>query len=96
MRSVKTTCENRVVEDYQLLDDAQEGFRRHRSIARARDLGVSVLKSDGIGKDIDCPLDFGPYLLASQDRGMTRSFLDQINIAERFGVEDAPAPVRLF
>ena len=45
---------------------------------------------------VDCPLDFGPYLLASQDRGMTRSFVDQINIAERFGVEDAPAPVRLF
>lgn len=74
----------------------EDSFRRHRSAARARDLGVSVLKSDGIGKDIDCPLDFGPYLLASQDRGMTRSFLDQINIAERFGVEDAPAPVRLF
>ena len=44
---------------------------QHR--AGARDLGVSVLKSDGISKDIDCPLDFGPYLLASQDRGMTRS-----------------------
>jgi len=73
----------------------EESFRQHRRAARQRHLGCSVLKSDGIGRDIDCPSDFGPNLLASDDLGLTGSFLDQINIAERFGMTDAPAPMRL-
>ena len=73
-----------------------ESFRAHRNLARERRLGCSVLKSNGIGKDIDCPLDFGPYLISSEGLGLTGSFLDEVNIAERFGIDDAPAPVRLF
>jgi 2-phospho-L-lactate guanylyltransferase len=74
----------------------EESFRAHRDLARQRDLSCSVLKSNGIGKDIDCSLDFGPYLMSSEDLGRTGAFLDEINIAERFGIDDAPAPVRLF
>jgi 2-phospho-L-lactate guanylyltransferase len=73
-----------------------ESFRAHRDTCRRRQLGCSVLKSDGIGKDIDRPLDFGPYLISSTNIGLTGSFLDDLNIAERLGVHDAAAPVRLF
>jgi 2-phospho-L-lactate guanylyltransferase len=76
----------------------EESFGKHRRAARERDLGCSVLRSDGIGRDIDGPLDFDHYLLdllGSRDFGLTGSFLEQIKIAERFGVKDAPVPVRL-
>jgi 2-phospho-L-lactate guanylyltransferase len=74
----------------------EDSFKSHRDLARQRRLGCSVLKSDGIGKDIDCPLDFGPCLISPKNLGLTGSFLDELNIAERFGVNDAPAPLRLF
>jgi len=73
----------------------EDSFRVHRNLARQRQLGCSVLKSNEIGNDIDCPLDFRPYLLSSDDLGLTGSFLDEVSIAGRFGVDDAPAPVRL-
>jgi len=74
----------------------EDSFRAHRSLARQRNLGCSVLKSNGIGMDIDCSLDFAPYLTSSENLGLTGSFLDEVNISERFGIDDAPAPVRLF
>jgi 2-phospho-L-lactate guanylyltransferase len=82
----------------------EESFSAHRSLARQLQLGCSVLKSDRIGKDIDAArigkdidsaLDFAPYLLSSDDLGLTGSFLEKLNISERFGIDDAPAPLRL-
>jgi 2-phospho-L-lactate guanylyltransferase len=72
-----------------------ESFLAHRQACRDRHLACSVLMSEGIGKDIDCPLDIGPYL-SSENPGSTGAFLDQLNIAARFGIDDAPAPLRLF
>jgi 2-phospho-L-lactate guanylyltransferase len=73
----------------------EESFRLHRELARRRRLGCSVLKSDQIGTDIDGPLDLASYLMSPGNRGLTGSFLDEINIAERFGTDNAPAPLRL-
>lgn len=73
-----------------------ESFLAHREACRDRRLACSVLMSEGIGKDIDCPLDVGPYLIRSENPGSTGRFLDQLNIAARFGIDDVPAPVRLF
>lgn len=74
----------------------EESFRAHRALARQRQLSCSVFKSHGIGKDIDCPIDFGPYLISSQNLGTTGSLLDELKIAERFCSDDHPVPVRLF
>lgn len=74
----------------------QESFRLHRELARQRRLGCSVLKSRGIGQDIDCAQDFERYLHSSENRKLTGSLLDELHIAERLGIEDAPVPVRLF
>lgn len=73
-----------------------ESFLAHRKVCRDRSLACSVLMSDGIGKDIDYPLDFGPYLIGSGNLGSTGVFLDQLNIAARFSIDDAPVPSRLF
>lgn len=73
-----------------------ESFLAHRKACRDRHLACSVLKSDGIGKDIDRPLDFGPYLIGSENLGLTGVVLDQLNIAARFGINDTPARLRLF
>lgn len=69
-------------------------FRAHCDLARERRLDCSVLRSEGIGRDIDRPPDFEPYLSSPSPLGLTGSFLAEVNIAKRFYVEDAPAPVR--
>lgn len=73
-----------------------ESFLAHRKVCQDRHLACSVLMSDEIGKDIDCPLDFGRYPISSENLGSTGVFLDQLNIAARFGIGGVPAPLRLF
>jgi 2-phospho-L-lactate/phosphoenolpyruvate guanylyltransferase len=73
----------------------EESFAAHRNLARKNRLVCSVLKSDGIGADIDCPYDFESCLKSPRDAGLTASLLDEFNIAARLGVRPAPAPLRL-
>jgi 2-phospho-L-lactate/phosphoenolpyruvate guanylyltransferase len=73
----------------------EESFAAHRDLARKHRLVCSVLKSDAIGRDIDCPDDFGPCLKSLRDAGLTGSLLDEFNIAARLRASHAPAPLRL-
>jgi hypothetical protein len=66
-----------------------------RDVLQNLKMTSALLKSDRIGKDIDSALDFAPYLLSSDDLGLTGSFLEKLDISERFGIDDAPAPLRL-
>jgi 2-phospho-L-lactate/phosphoenolpyruvate guanylyltransferase len=74
----------------------QESFKLHRGLARERGLGCSVLRSRGIGLDIDCPQDLERYLQSSENIGLTGSLLDELDIAERLGIKETPVPMRLF
>jgi 2-phospho-L-lactate/phosphoenolpyruvate guanylyltransferase len=74
----------------------EDSFGFHRAFARQRSLCCGVFRSEGIGRDIDRAADFGPHLMSSGDLGLTSSLLRDLDLADRFGINDAPAPVRLF
>jgi 2-phospho-L-lactate/phosphoenolpyruvate guanylyltransferase len=74
----------------------EDSFGSHRALVRQRSLCCGILRSEGIGRDIDRAADFGPYLISSGDIGLTSSLLKEFDLAERFGINDAPAPLRLF
>ena len=73
----------------------EDSFDLHRSVARQRSLCCGVLRSEGIGRDIDRVTDLGPYLRSPADAGLTSSLLRELDLAGRFGINDAPAPMRL-
>jgi 2-phospho-L-lactate/phosphoenolpyruvate guanylyltransferase len=73
----------------------EESFAAHRHLARKNRLGCSVLKSEAIGRDIDCPDDFEPCLKSPRDAGLTGPLLDEFNIAARLRASHAPAALRL-
>ena len=73
-----------------------DSFRSHRAVAREKSLRCGVLRSEGVGRDIDTASDFGPYLISPNGLGATSSLLREFDLADRFGINEAPVPLRLF
>jgi 2-phospho-L-lactate/phosphoenolpyruvate guanylyltransferase len=73
----------------------ENSFALHRAVAHERHLCCGVLRSAGIGRDIDRITDFGPYLTSTADTGCTSALIKELGLAERCGAKAAPVPSRL-
>jgi 2-phospho-L-lactate/phosphoenolpyruvate guanylyltransferase len=74
----------------------EDSFAMHREAARKQGLRCGVLRSAGIGRDIDRIADFGPYLTSPAGTGHTSALVKELDLAERLSAKAAPAPLRLF
>lgn len=68
-------------------------FARHHALARAAGLGCSIVRSESLGRDIDCPRDLVPWT-GSEKFSLTGALLAELKLADRSGVTAFPVSKR--
>jgi 2-phospho-L-lactate guanylyltransferase len=70
-----------------------DSFARHQALARDAGLGCGIVRSEGLGRDIDYPRDLVPCT-ASKKFSLTAVLLSEFKLADRPGVTAFPVPKR--
>lgn len=70
-----------------------DSFARHQALARDAGLGCSVIRSEGLGCDIDCPGDLAPWT-GSKKFSLTATLLAEFRLADRAAVTAFPVSKR--
>ena len=70
-----------------------DSFARHQALARDAGLGCSIVRSEGLGRDIDCPRDLVPWT-GSKKLSLTAALLAELKLADRPGVTAFPVSKR--
>jgi 2-phospho-L-lactate guanylyltransferase len=68
-------------------------FARHQALARDRGVGCGIVRSEGLGCDIDCPNDLALWT-GSKKLSLTAALLAEFKVAERLGIAALPVPER--
>lgn len=68
-------------------------FARHQALARDNGVSCGIVRTDGLGHDIDCPVDLvAPS--GSKKFSLTAALLAEFNVAERLNVAARPVSER--
>ena len=59
-----------------------DSFARHQALAHEAGLGCGVVRSEGLGRDIDCPEDLAPWA-GSKKFSLTAALLAEFKLADR-------------
>lgn len=70
-----------------------DSFARHQALARDAGLGCGIVRSEGLGRDIDCPGDLVPWT-GSKKFSLTAALLAEFRLADRPGVIAFPVSKR--
>lgn len=70
-----------------------DSFARHQALARDCGLGCGIVRTDGLGRDIDCPNDLIPWS-GSKKFSLTAALLAEFNVAERLCIAALPVSER--
>jgi 2-phospho-L-lactate/phosphoenolpyruvate guanylyltransferase len=70
-----------------------DSFARHQALARSAGLGCGIVRSEGLGRDIDCPGDLVPWT-GSKKFSLTAALLAEFNLTNRPGVMAFPVSKR--
>lgn len=62
-----------------------DSFARHQAVVRDAGLGCGIIRSEGLGRDIDCPRDLGSWAGAKKF-SLTAALLAELKLADRSGV----------
>lgn len=68
-------------------------FARHQALARDAGLGCSIVRSEGLGRDIDCPRDLVPWT-GSKKFSLTAALMAELKLVDRPGVTAFPVSKR--
>jgi 2-phospho-L-lactate guanylyltransferase len=68
-------------------------FARHQALVRDGGLGCGIVRSEGLGHDIDYPNDLAPWTGAKK-LSLTAALLAEFNVAERLGIVALPVVER--
>jgi 2-phospho-L-lactate guanylyltransferase len=71
----------------------EDSFARHQALARDASLGCGVIRSEGLGRDIDCPGDLAPWP-GQKKFSLTAALLAELKLADRAGVAAFPVSKR--
>lgn len=70
-----------------------DSFARHQALARDAGLGCGIVRSEGLGRDIDCPGDLVPWT-GSRKFSLTAALLAEFKLTDRPGVTAFPVSKR--
>jgi 2-phospho-L-lactate/phosphoenolpyruvate guanylyltransferase len=70
-----------------------DSFARHQALARDAGLGCGIIRSEGLGRDIDCPHDLVPWT-GSKKFSLTGALLAELKLADRAAVAAFPVSKR--
>jgi 2-phospho-L-lactate guanylyltransferase len=70
-----------------------DSFARHQALARDAGLGCAIVRSEGLGRDIDCPGDLVPWA-GSKKFSLTAALLAEFKLADRAAVAVFPVSKR--
>ena len=71
-----------------------DSFARHQALARDAGLGCGIVRSEGLGRDIDCPGDLVSWT-GSRRFSLTAALLAEFKLTDRPGVTAFPVSKRL-
>lgn len=72
----------------------EDSFTRHMASARLKGLECGIVRSWGLGHDIDRPDDLFRSISSLNSPSETAKFLTELNVADRLGLSALPACVR--
>jgi 2-phospho-L-lactate guanylyltransferase len=70
-----------------------DSFARHQALARDAGLGCGIVRTEGLGRDIDYPCDLVPWTGAKKF-SLTAALLAEFKLADRSGVTAFPVSKR--
>jgi 2-phospho-L-lactate guanylyltransferase len=70
-----------------------DSFARHQALARDAGLGCGIIRSEGLGRDIDCPRDLMPWT-GSKKFSLTAALLAELKLADRAAAAAFPVSKR--
>jgi 2-phospho-L-lactate/phosphoenolpyruvate guanylyltransferase len=70
-----------------------DSFARHRALARDASVACGTVRSEGLGRDIDCPADLAPWA-GARKLSLTAALLAEFKLADRSGVTAFPVSKR--
>ena len=70
-----------------------DSFARHQALARDAGLGCGIVRTEGLGRDIDYPCDLVPWTGAKKF-SLTAALLAEFKLAGRSGVTAFPVSKR--